>query len=251
MRTTESSARDTILRKLRKSVADTESLFGTHCDSSPKADVPNAVTIAQGSGLELARVFGENLRTVLGSYEIVKDPVDVAQRVVARIEDWRKEYGRPEPPGNEILSWAPSMLPIPDVAPQLEQFGFSLFVPEDLHDKAERDHAAKLSAGLTGVDAAFAGTGSMVVVPGLGKSRAASLLSMHHIALVPVSKVFATLESWLAELRSNGSLEGLFRDHAQIAFITGPSKSADIELNLTLGVHGPRDVHAVIFDDGR
>lgn len=251
MRKTESRARDTILSELRNSVADIESLFRSHGDPTPTADVPSAVTIAEGSGLELARVFGENLSTALGSYEIVNDPVGVVQRIVARIEGWTKEYGRPESHDNEVLSWAPAMLPIPDVAPQLEHLGFSLFVPESLHDKAEREQAARLSVGLTGVDAAFAGTGSMVVVPGHGMSRAASLLPMHHIALVPVSKVFATLESWLAELRSNGSLVGLVRDHAQIAFITGPSKSADIELNLTLGVHGPRDVHAIIFDDGR
>jgi L-lactate dehydrogenase complex protein LldG len=120
-----------------------------------------------------------------------------------------------------------------------------------MNDEGERRQAAALSVGLTGIDAAFAGTGSMVLVPGPGKSRAASLLPLHHIALVPVSKIFPTLESWLASLRSEGSLERLFRNHAQLAFITGPSKSADIELNLTLGVHGPRDVHAIVFDDRR
>ena len=45
-------------------------------------------------------------------------------------------------------------------------------------------------------------------------------------------------------------LENVVRGNSQLAFITGPSKSADIELNLTLGVHGPRDVHAIVFDDG-
>jgi L-lactate dehydrogenase complex protein LldG len=126
----------------------------------------------------------------------------------------------------------------------------SLFVPTELHDQQERAHAATLSVGLTGVDAAFAGTGSMVLVPSPGKSRAASLLPLHHIALVPFKKIHSTFERWLAGLRSEGKLEGLVREHAQLAFITGPSKSADIELNLTLGVHGPRDVHAIVFDDG-
>jgi L-lactate dehydrogenase complex protein LldG len=91
----------------------------------------------------------------------------------------------------------------------------------------------------------------MVLVPGAGKSRVASLLPLHHIALVPGSKIYSNLESWLAALRDEGRIEDSFRNNSQLAFITGPSKSADIELNLTLGVHGPRDVHAIVFDDGQ
>jgi L-lactate dehydrogenase complex protein LldG len=150
-----------------------------------------------------------------------------------------------------LLSWAPSELPIPELRSQLEKHGVSLFVPTDMHEADARERAATLPIGLTGVDAAFAGTGSLVLVPGPGRSRAASLLPLHHIALVPKSRIHATFESWLAGLRSEGRLESLFREHAQLAFVTGPSKSADIELNLTLGVHGPRDVHAVVFEDGR
>jgi len=148
------------------------------------------------------------------------------------------------------LSWAPTELPTPNLRVRLDQHGLSLFVPGDLHDADERAHASTLSVGLTGVGAAFAGTGSMALIHGPGKSRAASLLPLHHIALVPFSKLHATFESWLATLRSAGTLDEVLRAHAQVAFVTGPSKSADIELNLTLGVHGPRDVHAIVFDDG-
>jgi len=246
----ETKARNVILTKLRTSLSDPESLFRGHVDAAPSAVVPSAVTTADGSGVVLAKVFGEKLAEVLGSYEIVENSADVAQRIVAQIEGWRVTNDGPASYGSELLSWAPIELPSPDLSQQLERHGVSLFFPTDLHDKKERAHAASLSVGLTGVDAAFAGTGSMVLVPGPGKSRAASLLPLHHIALVPMSKSHPTFERWLASWRNEGKLEGLVREHAQLAFITGPSKSADIELNLTLGVHGPRDVHAIVFDDG-
>jgi L-lactate dehydrogenase complex protein LldG len=204
-----------------------------------------------GAGLELAKTFAENLSVVLGSYEIVDRPPDVVGKIVEKIASWREENDGTDSYVREVLSWAPEELPIRELGVQLQHSGLSLFVPTELHDKEERSHAASLNVGITGVDAAFAGTGSMVLIPGPGKTRVASLLPLHHIALVPVSKIFPTLEVWLASLRGEGKLEGLFRDHGQLVFVTGPSKSADIELNLTLGVHGPRDVHAIVFDDSR
>ncbi len=251
MSTAISNARDTILAKLRSSIANTDFLFRNQHHRTESSSIPSAVTSADGSGPDLARIFGENLQAVLGTYEFAENPSEVPKRIVAQIERWRCDTDRAGESAGEILSWVPEELPLPDVEASLHNLGISLLVPTNMHVQNEREHAGTLSVGLTGVDAAFAGTGSMVLLPGLGKSRVASLLPLHHIALVPVSKIYPTLESWLASLRSNGTLEALFSDHAQLAFITGPSKSADIELNLTLGVHGPRDVHAIIFDDAR
>ena len=70
-----------------------------------------------------------------------------------------------------------------------------------------------------------------------GQSRAASLLPLHHIALVPMGKLYGTVEAWIASLRRTHSLDDVLRAGSQVTLITGPSKSADIELTLTLGVH--------------
>ena len=250
MSTPDTKARDVILTRLRASLSNPEALFRNHEEVESPSTVPSAVTSAEGNAVALAEIFGKKLEEVLGSYEIAKSPEDVPHRILAQIESWRAANNGAPSYGSELLSWAQNELPILDLGSQLEKHGVSLFVPTELRDKKERTHAATLSVGLTGVDAAFAGTGSFVLVPGSGKSRAASLLPLHHIALVPMSKIHATFESWLAGLRDEEKLDCLVREHAQLAFITGPSKSADIELNLTLGVHGPRDVHAMVFDDG-
>jgi len=246
-----SSARDAILARLRDSLAAADSVFRSQSELEEPRGVPSDVTVADAEGTNLAEVFCESLRGVLGSCEIAASIDEVPVRVVQKIEGWRPEQGDQIGGGEEVLSWAENALPLPKLHRQLEAAGISIFVPDDMDVRADRDHASMLSIGLTGVDAAFASIGTMAFVPGPGKSRSASLLPLHHIALVPESSIYPNLEKWLAVLRESGELEPLFRDHSQLAFVTGPSKSADIELNLTLGVHGPREVHAIVFDDGR
>jgi L-lactate dehydrogenase complex protein LldG len=113
----------------------------------------------------------------------------------------------------------------------------------------ERDEVRFIRYGLTGVEAAAAATGSMIMLAGPRTSRAASLLPLRHIALIPFSRLYPTMEDWLAARRAAGQLDRLLRESANLTLITGPSKSADIEFHLTLGVHGPQVVHAILFED--
>ena len=66
-----------------------------------------------------------------------------------------------------------------------------------------------------------------------------SLLPPVHVALVPVDRLHATLGALLA------AEPDLLRTSANVVFVTGPSRTADIEMTLTRGVHGPRIVHVV------
>lgn len=189
-------------------------------------------------------MFGAKLERLNGGYDVVERPEQVAARVVALIRQWDAQ-------ACEVLSWAPDQIPVPQLEQQLEAAGLQLLVPHDLYDPESRDRAAAQSIGLTSVDAAFASTGSVVLAPGPGKSRAAALLPLHHLAIIPLSRLFATFEAWLESLRTGGKLGTFLQESGQIAFITGPSKSADIELTLTLGVHGPKVVHAILYNDDR
>ena len=245
-------ARTDILARLRRVLDDTRQMFRGPEDVR-RPDVPMTVTRAEGDPLALAKVFGKNLEAVSGSHEIVADSSNVAARVLERIRLWEAESDQPQDSNRsksrEILSWHPDELPLQGIGQFLTEAGIELFVPNDLHDDVDRQRAGRTAIGLTGVDAAFAGTGSVVLAPSKGRSRAASLLPYRHIALVPMSTIYPTVEAWLAALRRQERLGDFVRDSAQLAFITGPSKSADIELNLTLGVHGPKQIHAIVFDD--
>lgn len=234
-------ARQAILTRLKRTLADGLAPFpgGTGALSG----VPAPVTHAGGDRANLARLFRERLEAIDGTADIVEAGRDVAACVIQRILSWSNGAS------TSVLSWSPTLLPVPELPERLRDAGVTLVAPSDLHDADQRRTAAALPVGLTGVDAAFASTGSVLLPSAPGKPRAASLLPFHHLALVPFSRLHANFESWLAERRHTGELEPLLRGNAQITFVTGPSKSADIELNLTLGVHGPKDVHAVLFED--
>ena len=113
--------------------------------------------------------------------------------------------------------------------------------------QALRDGAARADVGITGVDYAIAETGSCVIVPRPGVSRAVSLLPPVHVAVVEAGRVLPSLDE-LFTLRRSDFLNGTMGSYMNI--ITGPSRSADIEYTIVKGVHGPGEVHLVLLDEG-
>ncbi len=100
-------------------------------------------------------------------------------------------------------------------------------------------------AGITGVFCAVAETGSLVVLSGAGTPAATSLLPETHIALVPASRIVAGMEEAWNLIRSEcGELP------RAVNFISGPSRTGDIEQTLVLGAHGPYRVHIVVVSAG-
>ena len=100
--------------------------------------------------------------------------------------------------------------------------------------------------GLTEADYGIAETGSLVLESGPGRSRLASLLPPVHIAILPESRILPSLVSFTeryADLKETARL----KDMACLTFISGPSRTADIEMTLTLGVHGPQALHTIIL----
>lgn len=245
-------AREEILARVERALSRSAPLFrGGNAAVAVTPGVPTAVTKAAGDKKALATQFGSNLVAISGSYEIVERETDVAASIVERARLWSTANETPidRAKPDYLLSWDPAEFPIPDLQSQLGAAGVSLTVPDDLHDDQCRAKSAAITVGLTAVDAAFASTGSIVLASGTGRSRVASLLPSLHLAVVPMSRIHETFEAWLHALRTAGHVPDFWIRHRQIAFVTGPSKSADIELNLTLGVHGPREVHAIVFDD--
>ena len=103
---------------------------------------------------------------------------------------------------------------------------------------ASREELFSADLGVTAVQWAIAETGTLVLVSDEERHRLASLLPPVHIALLPRSRILANLGETLKTLRRPLS--------PAVTFVTGPSRTADIELQLVIGVHGPRELHVVV-----
>ena len=96
--------------------------------------------------------------------------------------------------------------------------------------------------GISGVDYLIAETGSIVLLTKPDQPRSLSLLPPVHIAVARREQILPDLFDLF-----NDPLRGGAPLPACVSIITGPSKTGDIELKLVTGVHGPGEVHVVIF----
>ena len=152
------------------------------------------------------------------------------------------------------VAWPAETLGVEVVGPLGTRGLDAIAMPTAEVEAGERERlrgvAAAADLGITGADVAVAETGTVVVVSGAGRPRSVSLLPACHVAVFDrdalvesLLQMGLVLEAW------HDGDEPAWRG-AAINFITGPSRTADIELTLTRGVHGPKEVHAVFVEGG-
>lgn len=125
-----------------------------------------------------------------------------------------------------------------DLAPRLRAAGVEVV------DRDFRRHAAAASAGLTGANFAIAATGTVVLESTDEALRLATTLPPVHFVLLDPRKIVADSTAAVPLLRR-------FHERlpqAFLAYITGPSRTADIERVLTIGVHGPKELHVLLCE---
>jgi len=97
-------------------------------------------------------------------------------------------------------------------------------------------------AGVSTALYGLADTGSVVLAAAPDESRANSLLPDVHVTLLHEDRILPSLDELFAALGADLP--------SALAIVTGPSRSADIEQKLAVGVHGPREVHVVLLPSG-
>ena len=216
-----SAARTAILARVR--AAQRTAVLGSDLDFSAKVPLEGRQGDVSQTGhtrknQDLTPMFEQELRALSVEVRHAETP-DAVRGAVRTLTT-----------GLRVLSWDREALPYD----AFEVFGSASVGGSPLGEQA----AAEI--GVTGCDAAIAETGSLVVLSGRGRARTVSLLPPVHLAIVQRSDIVATLADAFSRLAER------LRTSASCTVITGPSRTADIELTLTLGIHGPGRVIVVI-----
>ncbi len=151
------------------------------------------------------------------------------------------------PPAGELcLTKQEKIVAAPDLSPEIFQrlatacsaSGFAC-----LRD-GMRQHLGGIDIGFTIADLGIAETGTLVLnCPG-EDLRLATMISEYHVAVLPKGSIVADGFAAEAQLRKY-----LHRTPDYTAFITGASRTADIERVLAMGVHGPLELHILLLED--
>ena len=113
---------------------------------------------------------------------------------------------------------------------EIEELG----IAPDAHD------IFRFDVGISTAQAAIAETGTLVLDSTCERHRLVSLVPPVHIAIVRASQIYRTLGEVLTLIRKDKEIS------PAVTFITGPSRTADIELTLAIGVHGPQELYVII-----
>ena len=149
--------------------------------------------------------------------------------------------------GKSVLSWDADKLPYGTGA-CLAATDRKVYYGSD--SKADQGQA---EIGLTGCENAIAETGTLAMTSGPGRPRSASLMPIVHVAVIRAADILLGMGEYFRKAYEATIPEATASKRAKsvghipyVVFITGPSRTADIELSLTLGVHGPGELIAVI-----
>ena len=222
-------SRETFLAKVR-SAAEAGRAYRVHHREIP----PNAGYL--GGGDDLVGRFASEVIACGGFAEVFDDLSGLRSRLDALVAEIAPR---------SALCWRHPLLERLDLRALLSQHGVEMLThdelaPLDREEQRRRMFAAEL--GISSVTWAIAETGSAAVASGPGTERLASLLPPVYVTVVESAQILPDLFDLFAKFdaASGGELP------TNLALITGPSKTGDIELKLTTGVHGPGRWHVLV-----
>jgi L-lactate dehydrogenase complex protein LldG len=240
------AARAEFLDRIRREIARTPGLF----DAAPAPRPGDPGAAAETIRRELAERWPEALERFRQEFERVAGVFHRAPTFDA-VPDILAVLAR-ERGARRLVTWDPAVLGF-DPAPALTREGLVVASArvgrEDASSREQhRADAAAARIGVTGADLVLAETGTLVLLSGAGRPRSTSLLPDIHVAVFGRDRLLESLEQVGVMLEALHADPDRRMSGAMINFITGPSRTADIELTLTRGVHGPKEVHAVFVE---
>ena len=239
-----STSRDRMLVRIRAGLEHTSPLLSAESAAAPHDPPPFVHPLpeqpAGDAGQALAEQFAAELARLQASAHLCDDN-EAALAVVEQILESHQAQA--------VIAWDLAEVGLAGLAELLAARGIAVHSAE-LGGSAQRGERLQAMEPapvcISGVDALIAESGSVVLRSGAGRPRLASLLAPVYIAVAQRAQVVRGLGQALARVRERYGSAAL-ADASALTIITGPSRTADIELTLTLGVHGPREVHVLII----
>lgn len=185
---------------------------------------------------QMAESFARELGVLSGHAYLLEETESVAAAILEILQKYQ---------ASQILAWDEAGLGLPWLGDALTSAGITL-IRHHLNVEADERKTALAAldgvrVGLTGAQGGLANTGTLALVSGPGQGRLASLLPPVHIVLLPMQKLYPSLPAFLAANPAAATTG------SNLVLITGPSRTADIELTLSMGVHGPKEIHVIIY----
>lgn len=207
-----STSKENILKKIRKAL--------THSTPIPFPQSEAKQSFFHPSGQELEVQFADEFTKLQGKFIYCLNHAELVTQLnnLVSHQQWRKIYCREE-----------------KLKTVLSQNGFTNFSDIELKD---------CDAGITGCEALVARTGSIMLSAAQPSGRTVSVYSSVHICIAYVNQLVYDIKDALQLMKDKyGS-----QVPSLITFATGPSRTADIEKTLVVGVHGPKEVYLMLVE---
>ncbi len=211
-RSSSSSAKENILKKIRQALANPVPV--------PFTQSEGAANVVKPLQQDLELEFAENFSSLLGRFTFCTDEIELAEQLAG-------------------LTLARRLALIhcqePDLKKMLVDHGFDHFKSTDL---------ATCDAAITGCELLIARTGSLLMSSAQGSGRTTSVYAPIHICIAYTKQLVYDIKDGLQILKDKyaGNIPSL------ITLASGPSRTADIEKSLVVGVHGPKEVFVFLVD---
>jgi L-lactate dehydrogenase complex protein LldG len=184
---------------------------------------------------ELAAQFKQELELVGGKLSYARSRTEAQRALTSEIQSWKAE---------RLVSWSLEEFKDWGLFDLLPRTSCIAFDPKAHGAASFAKLCAKAQVGVTTADFGIAHSGTLAIATSLSRPRAVSLLPTVHVALLRESQLVDRLGDAFALYRSQARISA-----SNIHFITGPSRTSDIENDLSIGVHGPAVVSVVLWLD--
>ncbi|HZC45675.1 MAG TPA: lactate utilization protein [Candidatus Acidoferrum sp.] len=224
------------MAELHKIIASVKDALGVSAgNNSHDATGPAAIPVAHSAQrAELASMFARELEEVGGKFLGILTPAEVSNRIVSLA----REIG-----AKTVALGKGVALDMDAIGEALERADFTIVrtVPvADTDRAAMRARVADADLGIAEADYAIASTGTLAVISNELRPASLTLLPPASLVIVQIDRVLANLAAVLTALGPAGVAAN------RLTLITGPSRTADIEKRIVLGVHGPKSLHVIV-----